>query len=169
MDFLIPPSADPAKQARIKHLEDDFAAVVMPGVELAFADVHRAELTGPTLTGEMVSRTINVCGSAAFVVLKANALHLRGEPKDAYDLCYVLRRAPEGITAIAARLRELEALDPAGVAIAVERLRSDFGSMDALGPQRAADFIVTTADERDAILADSFGLVADLLDAFDAS
>lgn len=168
VDFLIPPSTDAAQKPRIKHLEHDFAAVVMPGLELAFVDVHRVELTGPTLTGEMVTRTVNVCGSAAYVVLKANALHLRGEPKDAYDLCYVLWRAPEGVAAIAARLRQLENLDPTGVASAVERLRSDFVSMDALGPQRAADFSVADDDERDALLADSFGLVADLLGAYDA-
>ena len=32
-----------------------------------------------------------MCGPGAFVVLKALAFRDRGEPKDAYDLVYVLR------------------------------------------------------------------------------
>jgi predicted nucleotidyltransferase len=59
---------------------------------MAFDERENVTLAGDTLKGERVSRTIPVCGPAAFVVLKALAFADRGEPKDAYDLLYILRR-----------------------------------------------------------------------------
>jgi len=53
------------------------------------------------LTGEVVRRRLPVCGPATFVVLKSFAFADRGEPKDACDLIYVLRRWPGGANDIA--------------------------------------------------------------------
>ncbi|MEZ4479952.1 MAG: hypothetical protein R3B97_02210 [Dehalococcoidia bacterium] len=57
------------------------------------------------LDGERAIRQIGVCGPGAFVVLKALAFNGRGEPKDAYDLHYMLASLADGPSAIAARLR----------------------------------------------------------------
>ena len=48
-----------------------------------------------------------MCGPGAYVVLKALAFRGRGEPKDAYDLFYVLRNYGEGPQSIANALHPI--------------------------------------------------------------
>ncbi len=104
IDFLMPPAPDQGDRMRVQHLEGDFGALITPGLQLAFAERVDIRLDGRTLSGEHVRRTVPVCGPAAFIVLKALAFGDRGEPKDAYDLLYVLRHTPGGPAAVADRL-----------------------------------------------------------------
>ena len=97
VDFLIPPSLDTDKGGDLRHIEKDFAAVITPGLRLAFQDKKKVPLKGITLMGEKAEREIWVCGPGAFIVLKALAFHQRGENKDAYDLYYVIRNYGSGI------------------------------------------------------------------------
>ncbi|MGD8844476.1 MAG: hypothetical protein PVI54_03150 [Desulfobacteraceae bacterium] len=78
-DFLIPPSQDTDKGGDLRHIEKDFAAVITPGLRLAFQDQKKVPLKGVTLMGEKAEREIWVCGPGAFIVLKALAFHQRGE------------------------------------------------------------------------------------------
>ena len=91
VDFLIPPSRPDDRGGAIRDLEPDFAAIIAPGLKLAFLDQQTVPLDGRTIRNERASREIRVCGPAAFVAMKAIALRLRGENKDAYDLWYMLR------------------------------------------------------------------------------
>lgn len=81
MDFLIPPSTPQDQGGRLKNVEGDFAAVITPGLRLAFQDRLLVELTGTTIRGEEASRQVWVCGPGAFLVLKALAFDGRGENK----------------------------------------------------------------------------------------
>lgn len=123
------------------------------------------ELDGHTLAGEEVTRTIPVCGPAAFTVLKALAFGDRGEPKDAYDLIYVLRATDGAPGSIADRLAGHAREHGQIVAGALGLLRRDFSDAQALGPQRAAAFEVIDSEDRDAVAADAHGYVDDLLGA----
>lgn len=163
IDFLIAPTDGGAQ--RIKKLEPDFGAVVTPGLGLAFEDRVDVQLDGATLGGELVTRRVWVCGAAAFTVLKALAIEGRGEPKDAFDLVYVLRYVAGGSSAVADRLRTLR--DQASVGAAIEVLARDFSEIGSLGPQRAAKFVLSHTAPRDEVddeAADALGYVADLLD-----
>jgi hypothetical protein len=92
IDFLLPPiDAGPAP-SRVQALEPDFGALIIPGLELAAEEREWIEIDGHTLQGQRIRRKIPVCGPGAFVVLKALAFADRAEPKDAYDLVYVIRR-----------------------------------------------------------------------------
>jgi hypothetical protein len=104
VDFLLPPMPGADHGGRVQNLEGDFGALIAPGLELAFDERHEVAMNGRTLWGEAVSRSIPVCGPATFIVLKSFAFADRGEPNDAYDLIYVLRRWPDGIGDIADRL-----------------------------------------------------------------
>jgi hypothetical protein len=106
VDFLLPPADADQRGAQIHKLEADFGALITPGLELAFAERVIVELDGYTLKGEHARRRIPVCGPAAFVVLKALASGDRSEPKDAYDLVYVIRHTPGRGRALAERLAE---------------------------------------------------------------
>jgi hypothetical protein len=165
VDFLMPPAPAQESALRVQNLEADFGALITPGLELAFDERVNIELDGHTLTGERARRTIPVCGPAAFVVLKALAFGDRAEPKDAYDLIYVIRHTPGRGTAIAERLRLHSQHHSEIVARALGLLNRDFNTPDNIGPRRAAAFAITTDAELDDDAADAHGFVDDLLRA----
>jgi hypothetical protein len=58
VDFVIPPSRDEDEGGKIRHIEKDFAAVITPGLHLAFKDRQKRSLRGTTILGEKASREI---------------------------------------------------------------------------------------------------------------
>lgn len=159
VDFLIAPTRPGEIGGRLKNIEPDFAAFIAPGLRIAFLDVERITLDGRTIRGEEARRSVQVCGPAAFVVMKALALRLRGENKDAYDLTYLLRFGP-GIVEIAKRLASMK--DEPEVREAVGYLREDFATMESIGPRRTSEFMLDARNED--LEADAWGAVQDLLD-----
>jgi len=138
IEFLIPPSDANDRAGSLRNLEGDFAAIITPGLHLAFMNRKRVTLDGKTILNETAKRDVWVCGAGAFVVLKALAFGNRGANKDAYDLFYVLRNYGKGPEDVAAELRPY--LGDASVKRALELLLEDFLSPDKVGPQRAARF-----------------------------
>lgn len=166
VDFLMPPAPEQAPTLRVHNLQPDFGALVTPGLELAFDERIDVELDGHTLKGERARRTIPVCGPAAFVALKSLAFGDRGEPKDAYDLVYVIRHTPGRGRTIAERLATHAEGHPSIVQRALHLLARDFDGPDGLGPTRAAGFAIAepaAPRELDDAAADAQGYVDDLL------
>ncbi len=161
IDFLIAPTLEGDKGGGIRDLEQDFAAFITPGLHLAFRDRVAVPLSGQTLFGESASRTIQVCGPGAYIALKALALRLRGENKDAYDLYYVLRSYTAGVDAIAEALAAL--MDDAKAREALQFLDEDFAEPDSIGPTRTARFLTEDLDEN--IQGESVAYVRQLLRA----
>ncbi|TVQ88158.1 MAG: hypothetical protein EA397_17335 [Deltaproteobacteria bacterium] len=160
MDFLIPPSREGDRGGRIRHIEADFAALIAPGLSLAFRDRVQVHLDGRTIRGERAARQLWVCGPGAYVVLKALAFDLRGENKDAYDLFYVLRNYGRGPLDVATALRPLLGAPEADEAVAI--LQRDFIELDGIGARRVAAFLSGGIDE--AIQADVVAFVGELLE-----
>lgn len=160
VDFLIQPSLATDKGGRLRNIEPDFAAIIAPGLKLAFQDRKRVTIEGRTLFGEKASREVWVCDAGAFVVLKALAFDGRGENKDTYDLYYVIRNYGVGVDDVAAKLRPL--LGEADAQKALSILRRDFLDPESVGPRRVADF-VRGAPEAE-LQADVVGFVSQLLD-----
>ncbi|MFO7653021.1 MAG: hypothetical protein R6X25_04280 [Candidatus Krumholzibacteriia bacterium] len=160
VDFLIQPTRPEDTGGELRDIEADFAALIAPGLHLAFQDRISANLSGQTIMGEDAEREVWICGPGAFVVLKALAFDSRGENKDAYDLFYVVRNFGSGVEDVAACLRPLLADADASRAIAI--LRRDFLEHSGLGPRRVAEFLTGGPD--DAIQADVVGFVRQLLD-----
>jgi len=159
VDFVIPPSFEEDKGGDLRHIEKEFAAVITPGLRLAFKDRQEVPLAGKTLLGENANRNIWVCGPGAYVVLKALAFDQRGENKDAYDLYFVIRNYRQGVDEIykclAPLVKELETRQ------ALEILRRDFLDPDQVGPTRVAQFLYAGPNED--LQADVVGFVRDLL------
>jgi hypothetical protein len=164
VDFLIPPSREGDRGGRLRDIEADFAAVIAPGLRLAFNDRVRVPLSGVTIAGEEATRDVWVCGAGAFVVLKALAFDLRGENKDAYDLFYVLRNFETGPAAVAARLQAMRSEPEVKEALRI--LRRDFSAHAGVGPLRVAEFLRGTPD--DDLQADAVGFVGEFLRSVDA-
>jgi hypothetical protein len=160
LDFLIPPSREGDRAGGLRDIEADFAAIIAPGLRLAFRDSVKVSLAGRTFRGEQARREVTVCGAGAFVAMKALALRGRGENKDAYDLVYILRNFGDGPAAVAERLkplmRETEAQE------AMRFLAEDFQTIAHLGPRRAAEFLHDGPNEE--AQADAWGAVRDMLD-----
>jgi hypothetical protein len=169
VDFLMALIPGAERGGRVQPLEGDFGALIAPGLELAFDEREQIQMEGHTLTGERVSRTIPVCGPATFVVLKALAVNDRGEPKDAYDLVYVLRRWPAGIDDIAKRLSELATSHREPIERALLLLANDFAQPASIGPLRAASFEDQGNEDRQNRAADAHGYVDDLMRACNAN
>ena len=159
VDFLIQPSLPDDTGGKLRDIELDFAAVIAPGLHLAFRDRQKITLSGRTIMGERATREIWTCGPGAYVVLKVLAFDLRGENKDAYDLVYVLRNYGASVSDIVEHLVPLRT-DPATIE-AIEILRRDFTSHDGLGPMRVAEFLAGGSD--DTSQADVVGFVDEFL------
>ncbi len=156
VDFLIEPDDNAEAQAgRLFPLTRDWAAIIAPGLHLAFSNNQLVTMDGRTIVGETARRTVRVCGVGAFVVLKALAFHIRGENKDAYDLFYLLRNYGRGVSDVVGELRPL-LLDASAVR-ALEYLRADFRNSESIGPRRVAEFLFGRPDAD--MQADALGFV----------
>ena len=163
VDFLLPPIPGAERGGRVHPLASDFGVIVAPGLELAFDERQPVTLEGRTLNDELVTRTIPVCGPGAFVVLKAMALGDRAEPKDAFDLVYVVRNWPGGAQEIGDRLADHAERHDSLVKDALGLLVRDFGSADSIGPMRVAEFEGVRGTALDEAIADAHGYIDDLL------
>jgi hypothetical protein len=144
---------------QIKVSVDFVAAVITPGLHLAFKDRQRFSLMGSTIRGEKASREIWVCGPGAFVILKALAFGTRGENKDAYDLYYVIRNYGSGIDDVLKCLNPfLHEKEPQK---GLQILRRDFSDPNGVGPRRVAEFLYGAPS--DELQADVAGFVRELL------
>jgi len=159
VDFVIPPSLDEDKGGKVRHIEKDFAALITPGLHLAFQDRRMISLEGSTIFGERASRELWVCGPGSFVVLKALAFGARGENKDAYDLYYVIRNYGSGLDDVFKCLNPL--LKDKETQKALHFLRRDFSEPEGVGPVRVAEFIYRAPNEE--LQADVAGFVRELM------
>jgi len=139
LDFLVAPTRPDDEGGHLRNLQDDFAAVIAPGLQLAFRDSKTVRLAERTIRGERAERSVLVCGAGAFVVMKALAFRNRGENKDAYDLSYVVRNYGAGVGDVAGLLAPL--MEEPDAKKAVEFLREDFATIDSLGPRRVSEFL----------------------------
>ena len=160
IDFLIGPVSAASVPGKLQNLEDDFAAFIAEGVPLAFRDKRTVTLSGKTLKGEEATRETLVCGPSAFVAMKAAAFKNRGEPKDAFDLFYVLNYY-QPFEEIVTGFRGLLKGDGARCAVdAFETVKTDFKTAGTVGCMRAADFVLGEEKQgRDEFCADVSGVV----------
>lgn len=161
IDFLVEPSSgDKGRKAgSLRNIEEDFAAILTPGLHLAFDDRQVVSLTGQTVHRETATRAVSVCGPAGFIALKALAFNNRGENKDAFDLFYVLKNYGNGVSDVVERFRRLKPHTELNRAF--EIICRDFATEDSVGPRRVSEFIHAEPD--DETLADVVSFVTRLL------
>jgi len=162
VDFLIQPLDAGDEGGKLRNIERDFAAVIIPGLHLAFQDRRKVIISGVTIAGEKAKREIWVCGPGAFLILKALAFKIRGAPKDAYDIYFLLRNFGNGVEDIHGHLVSLIGDAAAKNALAI--LKDEFADPDFTGPIRAAEFIYGSSNLE--FQADMAGFVRKLLTFF---
>lgn len=157
VDFLISPTGEEEEGGSIKHLEGDLAAIVIPGLELAFEDLREVELSGTRLSGAEAIQEIPVCGPGAFVLLKALACDRRGKDKDKYDLFYMIRNYGEGPPTVAGHFRPFLEAGHRKAEEARKVLEGLFESPQTIGPVAVSQFVYGEPD--DALQADATAFV----------
>jgi hypothetical protein len=143
VDFLTTMYDGPPEVVRA--VESQLSAVQVEGLGLALVDPVKVPITGKTLTGGIVTETIQVCRPVPFVILKALAFENRREGKDVHDLVYVLQHAEGGVAGSARSVRESERHAPYFVR-ALDSLRRNFESPAHDGPVRYANFLGHSPD-----------------------
>ena len=161
IDFLISPTREGEEGGSIKHLEETLAAIVTPGLELAFEDTMAIELSGPRLSGAEATQEIPVCGSGAFVLLKALACERRGKDKDKYDLFYVIRNYREGPSAVVEHFRPILNAGHPEAHKAREILSELFENPRSIGPVAVSRFVYGEPNEE--LEADATAFVQEFL------
>ncbi len=161
VDFLMPPVEGGADPGKLQNLEPDFAAIVTPGLELAFQNRIMVPITGTTIWGEETTREIYVCNPGIFIILKVRANQRRRKPKDAYDLYYLVRNFGQGPKDVTKYLQPLLATDIGKEAFG--HLKEEFLKENGTGPVRVAEFLGHIGEEASATKADVVGYVSELV------
>jgi len=159
VDFLIQPSLNTDVGGKLRHIQEDFAAVITPGLHLAYKDHKKVSIEGRLFSGGRARRSLRVCGPGAFVVLKALAFGTRGENKDSYDLYYLLRNYGDGVEDVYKCIVKL--LDDPDALKALDLLKRDFSEIDSVGTVAAAQFLYR--GRNDDLQADFVGFIHELL------
>lgn len=159
VDFLIQPTLTDDKGGKLRDLEPDFAAIIAPGLHLAFENREQILISGKTIKGETAERRVWVCGPGAYIILKSIAFRLRGENKDAYDLYYLIRNYSGGIDELVSQIIPLMGDNSAKEAI--QYLKEDFREHESVGPRRVAEF--TRGGPDDEVQADVVSYLSSLL------
>ena len=95
--------------------------------------------------------------------MKSYALDRRDKPKDAYDICYCLDEASEGIDSLADKWRQR--IDNPLVKEAIAILTEKFASADDYGPQQVVELHYSVDPEERAQQANkAYFLVQEFLD-----
>ena len=170
LDLLCPSSEGEAgKVLALKEFgEKKLSALGIPGARLVFDDYQEIELRGELLGGRGKTRVkVKVVGLVAYVVLKALAFRERCEPKDAYDLIYLLVRAGPDTVGQAFAHKMTENPEETLYQEALDVLKESFfddeevPGVEKEGPVNYALFVEPTDPEEQSIAAqNAVGVVA---------
>ena len=111
------------------------------GVELALRDAVLVEREIELLDGAYSTVQIQIAGLAPFVMLKAAAYLDRRDPKDVYDLLFVLRNWPGGPKEAAAAIAASPIAAEDLLVDSLARLAGDFSSANHAGPRDYERFV----------------------------
>ncbi len=161
---LLCPAPDDEEAGKVRSLKEGgergLSAIGIPGAHLVFDDFEEVEITTELLDGRGVATVVvRVAGIVAYVVLKTLAYESRWEPKDAYDLVFMLVNYADGPQEIGRRFAAQMAANPDEPLYpkALEILRSRFMSDDKIsgadkdGPVSYASFVSPNSPEEQAL------------------
>lgn len=160
VDFLLPKKP----KTNRGNVFPEFRAIEADGARFALGHKQPLAFQGRMPDGRQNTVTLQIASLAAFIVMKAYALDGRDKAKDAYDLYFCLKNAPDGPKGLAKTLGS-DRENPE-VLRAVEILASKFSSPDDYGPGSVLLFLdPEDADERLFIARDAYAQMRVFLEA----
>jgi len=151
IDLLIPDGVTLTKHR--PPLVKGLRTMAMKGIGLALRHATETRIVGRTRQGRRDQATLRVVDPEAFLVLKGLALLGRREPKDAYDIHYLIRNFEEGAEALGRRCRLL--LDDPDARRAYREIALKFAETDSYGPGAVLDFLRGGQTPDEALLLDA--------------
>jgi hypothetical protein len=161
VDFLAGEYGGTGDRHRTQPVQD-IGARKARGCDLVFDHTVTVRISGLMQDGARNEVPIKIAGPIPFLVMKGMALWNRMNPKDAYDIYWLVRYYPGGIAALTAEFTPN--LNRALVIEGLAKIRSKFLTVDAIGPVWAAQVQSPSADEPTQIARDAFERVNALLD-----
>jgi hypothetical protein len=165
VDFLIAPTGADDEGGKLKNLEKDFAAFIIPGLSLVHQHFEEVTIEGITLRNALATATVRVCSAPVYIFLKASAMGQRGKDKDDYDAYYVLRNHSEGVDPLADDYAQLIVDGSKEAADALEMMRKRYAEVDSVGPVAVSQFVNGAND--DELQADARAFFLDFVEAVD--
>jgi len=161
VDFLAPRGAK--FENHTPTLIPDFRVLEVDVSGQVFDEPTELTLPGKNMSGAENTVRLRVVTGVDFLVMKAYALRNRDKPKDAYDICYYLDHAPDGLDHLAEEWRAHKLGDQL---VEAERIFLEkFSSVNAFGPQQVAQFYGEPTEELSAMRARrAYELVAAFLE-----
>jgi hypothetical protein len=139
LDFLTTKYHGP-ENSRMRNMQENLSAIQVEGLGLAFSNPLKIKIKGKLISGGLTKETVNVCRPIPFVVLKALAYEKRREPKDVYDMVYVLLNYKGGPSAMAKKATPAERKTDS-FRNALSSLKRHFETTSHNGPDRYASFL----------------------------
>lgn len=136
LDLLAPMTDRSGSSHRHERIDGEPLARRLPGAELTRDHYVTREIEGELPDGRPNRVKIRIATAGVIVVLKALALDGRDEPKDSYDIDYLLAHHPEGVDGVAREITALGDLEPVRGALAI--LARKFSSVTSYGPASVA-------------------------------
>lgn len=141
VDFLAPEYGGTPKSKRHQRVHGLLARKAR-GSDLVFEHFYEKVIDAVLPNGAKRQVTVKIADPLSCVVMKAIALRDRGNEKNAYDLYVICKYCPNGKERIAKEIKRNKANNL--VQEALDVLRTEFASIDSLGPVSVADFMEET-------------------------
>ncbi len=127
-------------------LVENLRTLQIRGIDLALQHTQLVTIKGRTRNGSLDQATLRVVRPEAFLMMKGLALKGRREPKDSYDIYFMIRNAEQGPAALGRSCRALQSHPDAedGYKAICEK----FEMQDSYGPSDVLNFL-RGQDERD--------------------
>jgi hypothetical protein len=161
VDFLAGEYGGTGDKHRTQPVQD-LRARKARGCDLVFDHTVAVRIAGAMQDGARNEVSIKIAGPVPFLVMKGMALWDRKNEKDAYDIYWLIRYYPGGISALVTEFTP--AINNALVVEGLAKIRSKFRAIDAIGPVWVAQVKTSGGDEPAQITRDAFERVNAFLD-----
>ena len=149
LDLLAGEYGGTMKRHRHQNIQDIKARKARGG-DLVFDHYISVKLSGKMPDGSENIVTIKVADFIPFLVMKGMAIWERKNPKDAYDIYFVVKNYKEGLKKLADEFKPF--LFNKLIQEGLGKIRAKFISIDMIGPKWAADFEEIEVEEERAII-----------------
>ncbi|BDI29811.1 hypothetical protein CCAX7_18620 [Capsulimonas corticalis] len=109
-------------------------------MDIAFIDPRKVKIRGQLPSGALHEADIQVCSPVSLLAMKGISIHdrIKGADKDAVDIDYILRRYPDGLTALG-RVFKMDAYSSDGlVREGLQGVAKAFETLESIGPVSVA-------------------------------
>lgn len=163
VDFLAPEYGGTGRSRRHQVIQDDLLARKARGADVVFEHNFPFRLAGFLPNGAEASVEIRVADVVGCLTTKGIAIGQRYAEKDAYDIYAVVANCKNGPRDVAAEVAPF--LDNSLVQEAMGNIADKFQTIRAPGPLWVADFLGTSAQERERVAADAYVEVMTFLES----